>query len=45
MSIIKRISVLVDKILNNVTTYGTLLTKVIGEQQRLDDLIKLAESN
>lgn len=38
-------SVLVDKILNNVATYGALSAKVIGEQQRLDDLIKLAEAN
>ena len=37
--------VLVDKILNNVATYGALSAKVIGEQQRLDDLIKTAEAN
>ena len=38
-------SVLVSKILNNVATYGALSAKVIGEQQRLDDLIKTAEAN
>ena len=38
-------SILVDKILNNVATYGALSAKVIGEQQRLDDLIKKAEEN
>ena len=38
-------SVLVDKILNNVAMYGALSAKVIGEQQRLDDLIKVAEAN
>ena len=37
--------VLVAKILNNVEYYGELSSKVIGEQQRLDDLIKLAEAN
>lgn len=37
-------SVLVDKILNNVATYEALLATVIGEQQRLDDLIKAAEA-
>lgn len=39
------VSVLVSKILNNVATYGALSAKVIGEQQRLDDLIKVAEAN
>ena len=39
------VSVLVSKILNNVATYGALSAKVIGEQQRLDDLIKTAEAN
>lgn len=38
-------SILVDKILNNVAIYGALSAKVIGEQQRLDDLIKVAEAN
>lgn len=33
-------SVLVEKILANVESYGTLSAAVIGEQQRLDDLIK-----
>ena len=36
---------LVAKILYNVEYYGALSSKIIGEQQRLDDLIKLAESN
>lgn len=35
-------SVLVEKILANVESYGTLSAAVIGEQQRLDDLIKAA---
>lgn len=39
------VSILVNKILNNVATYGALSAKVIGEQQRLDDLIKMAEAN
>lgn len=38
-------SVLVAKILNNVEYYGDLSAKIIGEQQRLDDLIKKAEEN
>lgn len=33
---------LVQKILANVASYGTLSAAVIGEQQRLDDLIKAA---
>lgn len=33
---------LVQKILANVASYGTLSAAVIGEQQRLDDLIKTA---
>lgn len=33
---------LVTKILHNVATYGALSSTVIGEQQRLDDLIKAA---
>lgn len=36
--------VLVEKILGNVAAYGALSSKVIGEQQRLDDLIKAAEA-
>lgn len=36
------VSVLVAKILANVESYGALSTAVIGEQQRLDDLIKAA---
>lgn len=36
------VSVLVAKILANVESYGALSTTVIGEQQRLDDLIKAA---
>lgn len=36
-------NILVEKILNNVKNYGALSSKVIGEQQRLDDLIKQAE--
>lgn len=35
-------STLVTKILGNVATYGALSSTVIGEQQRLDDLIKVA---
>lgn len=35
---------LVEKILTNVAVYGALSSKVIGEQQRLDDLIKAAEA-
>lgn len=35
-------STLVTKILGNVATYGALSAAVIGEQQRLDDLIKAA---
>lgn len=35
-------SALVTKILGNVATYGALSSTVIGEQQRLDDLIKVA---
>lgn len=33
-----------DKILANVAAYGQLCTAVIGTQQRLDDLIKTAQS-
>lgn len=33
---------LVTKILGNVVSYGALSSAVIGEQQRLDDLIKVA---
>ena len=33
------------QILNNVKNYGALSSKIIGEQQRLDDLIKKAEEN
>ena len=33
-----------DKILANVTAYGRLSTTVIGTQQRLDDLIKAAQT-
>ena len=33
-----------DKILANVVAYGQLCTAVIGTQQRLDDLIKAAET-
>lgn len=33
---------LVTKILGNVVSYGALSAAVIGEQQRLDDLIKVA---
>lgn len=33
-----------DKILANVAAYGQLCTAVIGTQQRLDDLIKAAQS-
>ncbi|MEG1825453.1 MAG: hypothetical protein RR501_11850 [Cloacibacillus sp.] len=36
------VSVLVAKILTNVASYGALSAAVIGEQQRLDDLIKAA---
>lgn len=36
------ISALVAKILANVESYGALSAAVIGEQQRLDDLIKAA---
>ena len=36
------VSVLVAKILANVESYGALSAAVIGEQQRLDDLIKAA---
>ena len=36
---------LVAKILYNVEYYAELSSNVIGEQQRLDDLIKLAEAN
>ena len=36
------VSVLVVKILANVESYGALSAAVIGEQQRLDDLIKAA---
>lgn len=36
------VSVLVAKILANVASYGALSAAVIGEQQRLDDLIKAA---
>ena len=36
------VSVLVAKILANVKSYGALSAAVIGEQQRLDDLIKAA---
>lgn len=32
------------KIMGNVASYGALSSKVIGEQQRLDDLIKAAEA-
>ena len=35
---------LVTKILGNVVSYGALSAAVIGEQQRLDDLIKAAEA-
>ena len=38
------VSLLVEKILNNVAVYGALSATVIGEQQRLDDLIKAAEA-
>ena len=34
---------LVAKILYNVKYYAELISNVIGEQQRLDDLIKQAE--
>lgn len=34
--------VLAQKILANVKSYGELLALVVGEQQRLDDLIKIA---
>ena len=37
-------SALVTKILGNVATYGALSSTVIGEQQRLDDLIKAAST-
>ena len=37
-------STLVTKILGNVVSYGALSAAVIGEQQRLDDLIKAAEA-
>lgn len=33
-----------DKIIANVTAYGKLCTAVIGTQQRLDDLIKAAQT-
>ena len=33
---------LVIKILGNVVSYGALSSAIIGEQQRLDDLIKVA---
>lgn len=33
-----------DKILANVVAYGRLCTAVIGTQQRLDDLVKAAQS-
>ena len=33
-----------DKILDNVAAYGQLCTAVIGTQQRLDDLIKAAQT-
>ena len=33
-----------DKILANVAAYGRLSTAVIGTQQRLDDLIKAAQT-
>lgn len=36
------VSVLVAKILANVESYGALSAAVIGEQQRLDGLIKVA---
>lgn len=36
------VSVLMAKILANVASYGALSAAVIGEQQRLDDLIKAA---
>lgn len=36
------VSVLVAKILANVKSYDALSAAVIGEQQRLDDLIKVA---
>ena len=36
---------LVSKILHNVEYWSELSAKIIGEQQRLDDLIKQAESN
>lgn len=36
------VSVLVTKILMNVESYGVLSAAVIGEQQRLDDPIKIA---
>lgn len=35
---------LVGKILANVASYGALSAAVIGEQQRLDDLLKAAEA-
>ena len=35
-------STLVTKILGNVVSYGALSSTVIGEQQRLDDMIKTA---
>lgn len=38
------VSLLVEKILNNVAVYGALSATIIGEQQRLDDLIKAAEA-
>ena len=38
-------STLVTKILGNVATYGALSSTVIGEQQRLDDLIKAASTS
>lgn len=37
-------SALASKILANVAIYGALSVAVIGEQQRLDDLIKTAET-
>ena len=36
---------LVAKILYNVKYYAELISNVIGEQQRLDNLIKKAEEN
>lgn len=38
------VATLVAKILQNVATYAALSAAVIGEQQRLDDLIKAAAS-